>query len=201
MPTIQNTPNGKILVTSNSFKVAGSCCCSGVQPSSCPNEDPEMYLTVFDADYSGSDITWCGETWTPAEVQANTEKGPVCPTSYTKNSSTFFYNYRTHDWHYKFTELRLRRRLSRSTGGTYRYRQSTVRFRANHTGTTADDFAVSTRFTSAGAGPFSNTDSNLHFISTAPGFATINSWYITDEFFGESTVNGIRYGWRRGNGW
>ncbi len=51
-------------------------------PSSCAGLDPEMYLTIFDADYAGGDITWCGETWSQADVQAGAEKGPICPTLY-----------------------------------------------------------------------------------------------------------------------
>lgn len=54
-------------------------------PSSCSNGWPEMIVSVFDADYAGGDITWCGETWNQAAVQAG-EQRTICPTAYTKGT-------------------------------------------------------------------------------------------------------------------
>lgn len=48
--------------------------------------DPSMIVSVFDADYVGADINWCGKTWTQSEVQAG-ETRCVCPTTY--NNSNF----------------------------------------------------------------------------------------------------------------
>ena len=42
---------------------------------------PSTLLTVFDADYVGGNITWAGETWTQAQVQAG-ESRCVCPLTY-----------------------------------------------------------------------------------------------------------------------
>lgn len=55
MPTIQRTVNGKVLITSVSGKVAGSCCCGSVNP--CPGSPPPPPLRVT--------VTWTG---TPAEL-------------------------------------------------------------------------------------------------------------------------------------
>jgi hypothetical protein len=45
------------------------------------SNEPNIQLTVFDADYAGGNITWCGQVWTPAEVQAGATKC-ACPTTY-----------------------------------------------------------------------------------------------------------------------
>jgi hypothetical protein len=51
----------------------------------CNSNDPEICLTVFDADYAGGNINWAGQVWTPAEVQAGATK-TACPTLYTKTT-------------------------------------------------------------------------------------------------------------------
>jgi len=53
----------------------------GTTLQSTPIPCPQMVLQIFDADYSGGSIKWCGKTWTQSEIQAGVEKA-ICPTSY-----------------------------------------------------------------------------------------------------------------------
>ena len=197
MPTIQNTPNGKILVTSNSFLIAGSCCCGGA--SSCPDGDPEMYVTLFDADYAGGNITWCGETWTNAEVQSGVEKGPVCPTTYTLGKTTttsISRTYAAHNWAIAGLQLK---RIAFRTAGVGQKLEGVYLLNPSVTASYRYWFAY-------GGGPPNYSGANTGF-GTLPNvlgepYVALNNYNITDAFFGSYTnPSGVTYSWRKGNGW
>lgn len=190
------TYNNQILtVGTDGIATDTACCCE----SSCPDGDPEIYVKIFDADYAGGSINWCGFTWTQAEIQAGAEKGPVCPTVYEKSRtyvSSKDYN-AGENWTYinngTVTSLRLVRRASaflETFGPIY----------------TFENFAqILNYFTDhviwySKAGSPNTLQSDLNLILTVPR-PTNNNYYITDAFFGSYTTSGVQYSWRRGNGW
>ncbi len=88
-------------------------------PSGCPNSWPEMYLTLLDTDYAGVGETWCGESFSPSDIQNGVTKGPVCPTTYSafKGSIkqypypgyTYTYLQAYNNWEFAPNELKLQR--------------------------------------------------------------------------------------------
>ena len=93
--THQMTENGALLRTTTNGKIQGECCCGESNPCGTTNctvagqsvQCPSMQLRVFDADYSGPEIRWCGQTWSQSEVQAGTVK-EACPGLYRRRRTT-----------------------------------------------------------------------------------------------------------------
>lgn len=87
----RTTANGNPLMLPSGL-LAGECCCSE-DTTACstymdctghagsPGVAPSMQVRLFDADYAGGDIVFCGKTWTNAEVQAGVTKC-TCPDNY-----------------------------------------------------------------------------------------------------------------------
>ena len=220
--TLQRTANGNLLRLTNG-NMQGSCCCGTTpQPSSCPGGDPELQITVFDADYSGGNITWCGETWTQVQVQAGDTR-TICPSSYSIGATqsafgTSCFSGYQEIWQYG-TELALRATWRGPyTLGIY----GTQQFHNNVTVNPPGEFFKITGFqtfstrTSGGAcrtapvGKVPVTGNPTGVYTTygflPPTFAdsgprdTFNGM-IADDFFGRFSNGGIQYTWEKGNGW
>lgn len=190
--TMQKSTGGGVLKLSGGTLMR-ECCCGGA--SSCPDGDPEIRITLSDPDYAGGNITWCGETWTPAQIQTGTDTRTICPTFWQNDragSATGNYNF-TNIWRYAsslmlthdgqftptfFASIR-RKFLVFSDGSVKRDRIQGI---AN------------------GAFPTNITSSDLGLLNTtnAPSFSNNE---ITDDYFGSYISGGVTYTWARGNGW
>lgn len=186
--------------------VANECCCgteTGTSPCSgncdgtnCPGSDPSVRLCVFDADYAGGDINWCGETWTQVEVQSGTSKC-ICPDFYT-NFDAGSNGYNT--WYKGGDNLRIGHQVI-STGsigilfvhmqsdamGTYRSSRKT-----HYIPTTS-----STSGTNFGGFP-SAMPAPIVSLSAAQ---TTDDFQIRDGQFISFISSGIQYSWAKGDNW
>jgi hypothetical protein len=226
--TMQKTTGGNLLRLTGGT-LAKECCCTGGTGSSCAGGDPEMLCTIFDADYAGGNINWAGQTWTPSEVQAGTQK-TVCPSSYSKNifkttvitgGSSIAPTYQWAGDHYWInTGLTLRRRAGtvRNAGGRhYRYdaqfsfgvaaNEHTLRVKGSTDnvgffgGFTTSAFArpVAISYTQV---PPTYATFQIGLISgVAAGVGTTGSYSITNAWFGSHTISGVQYTWAKGAGW
>lgn len=176
----------------------------------CTNNDPQMCLTVFDADYAGGNLTWCGEIWTPAEVQAGASK-TVCPTSYDppyKIKLTPFpgaYQYVAgHRWLWAtgtLQSLNLSRTYSKGVSGT----NCIVQQRRNSVDLRGQDFlAFSFKF-QGGCAVFYTSFGGLTGANvTGYAMPTYSAYQIppgAGQFFGSHTIGGVTYTWTQGAGW
>lgn len=157
--------------------------------SSCPGGDPEVLLTVFDADYAGGNMQWCGETWTPAEIQAGTTK-TVCPTSYTPGGASAYWG-------------AVNLKLFAQIVGPYAIHQ--VIFSSGFDTAGLQGFglwaqeSMLAKTTSAFQGA-SGALTNIVFSAATHG--TPGSNFIRDAHFGSHTTGfGVTYTWAKGPGW
>jgi len=211
---------GNMLITANGA-IAGQCCCGGgsPQPSSCPNpNDPELYLTVFDADYAGGNISWCGEVWTQAQVQAGLEQGPVCPTAYYNDfafTSPFSQQVTAaHYWRYGNSLIIRRQQIAlQSTLGKYVIQPGGWDNFINVKATNGSHYGDQTFVHPLGSyvvrpiniiATLTSGDAQLTAIVKKPApRPPPHGTYKLPTTFTEATftTNGIAYSWRRGNGW
>jgi hypothetical protein len=179
--------------------------------SDCPNNWPKMIVSVYDADYAGGNITWCGQVWTPAEVQAGAAK-VVCPTNYTapyKSKSTPFpgaYQYfARHTWLWltgiSTTSLHLDRdyfKYSIGGGCVVQSVRNSVDLRGQ------DGGAFSFKFRGGCAVFYTSFGGLTGADVTGYPMPTYNAYKIplgVGDFFGSHTIGGVLYTWRRGVGW
>lgn len=199
----------------------GSTVCSTVNCSG----NPSMVLTVFDADYEGGDISWCGETWTQAQVRAGIQKC-VCPASYFKGqaTSTGFVKYFRASERWNVAGMYLRRgyqiysyngyfgaqpywsnqiALTIATGAAY----GTTRHRGYFWapgGTSRPLYANTPGY----AYPWNSTYADPQMVSWLFGWAIFNpathnpgGYNITNNYFFSYVKSGVTYTWARGTGW
>jgi len=190
MASIQ-TCNGVILMGTNS-QPAGKCC-----PSTAINPcepDPEMLVKIFDADYAGGNITWCGLTWTPAQVQAGEEKSlcGIFQQTYSTGSPYLV----SEAWHYG-ASLSLHRVINYSFGLTQW--SNFLGISPSPIGTLVRDLKKWTGFPPPAAGS-STVFSSLSLI-LGVATPTKGDYNITDDFFGSHLSGGITYSWAKGQGW
>lgn len=173
-----------------------------------PGVAPSIALTIFDADWTGGNLSWCDKTWTPAEIQAGATKC-VCPTLYEKGP------YVTTQWRHAWVHaalfgIYLARQVT-YVGGTFIYGA------ANDAGITVDypTPTMGPPFHNAKDGRFWTYNSisvtqtvslgpytyQLNKILTAPGRPLSNDYQLTDDFFGTYSAGGVQYTWVRGNDW
>ena len=171
--------------------VRESGACFGSFGLSCANcSDPVVLLSVFDADYAGGDILWCGQTWTQAEVQAGASKC-VCPTTYNIKHYSAPSGSWEEFWVYSDSLRMYRQYTSFGFGFTARnglqiYPQSTAfKDRVVFNGPPTSSSVV-----------YSTLNKIL-----GVGLPTSTGYRITDAFFGSYTSFGIQYTWSRGGGW
>lgn len=202
----------------------------GPTPSSCPGEDPEIVLTVFDADYAGGDINWCGATWTQAEVQSGASK-TVCPTSYNlANRETLTYGGNNAErFQNRWTNnqdggLKLfRNYFAIEFGGKwFRYGGPTSSLRClsyitvrgqNDRRVIAGGGSptVNSRPVTGGLATWSTMQ--IGILGTAsfttgkpepaspPYHADSTDYALVDAYFSSHTISGVTYTWAKGNGW
>ncbi len=180
--------------------LAKECCCGGTA-SSCTGGDPEVYLTIFDADYAGGGITWCGVAFSQSDIQNATERGPVCPTLYTRERTYTLNPYVARNtWAYN-ASLRMARGWSGFTpASNYPVKEQQI-IGINNTAIAAyRKDSISLTFSTFQIG----------VLTAGIPVPTWNSYAIVpnplspttlDIFFGSYTEAGIQYSWRRGNGW
>ena len=206
--THQMTTGGALLRTTTSGKIQGECCCeSGCGPNACGGGEPQMCLTVFDADYAGGDITWCGVTWTQADVQAGATKA-ACPGSqYTRQLSTYTYPYTVkvgrHAWLSSGIGngfgLRLARTYHNNVFSAVKQAFQNVKL-GNTTTPSAPGGWDSTIFINA-VTP-STLYSTLGLISGVPAATFgVSGYTLTSAFFGSHTSGGVKYSWAQGEDW
>ena len=192
--TLQRTANGNLLRLTNG-NMQGSCCCGGgTTPSTCPNSDPEVLVTITGNGPGGTNetITWCGETWTPAQ---SGQTRTICPNFYSlayPQTSSFYEAWSIGGSNGPFGQAGSLQ-LVRGRPGIFTNRNRVVVRDSD----AAPTIYASDNRTSLG---FSNLDMGV--LTTGSPFATANSYRILDTFFGSYTAaNGITYTWARGNGW
>ena len=156
----------------------GVSCCPSIQA-------PSIDLAIFDADYAGGSITWCNQTWTPAEIQAGAQK-TVCPQAYSNDYSTSF-NWGER-WRYNgggsLGSLRLYRGYSLSPRRNYVFFKD-----SNNT-------AGFDRIDTLG------TTLQLGILTGGTPIPTVNDYQIPSSFFGSFTApSGVQYSWSQKCGW
>lgn len=190
--THQRTTGGALLRTSTDGGIQGECCCGG---NPC-DPDPSVELTVFDADYAGGDISWAGQTWTPAEVQAGASK-TACPTNYqlgtvlgaagagglwekwTNNSANRLVLQRYYTAPY-------------DPGYPTRYAERVISIFGG--APTYVDFWRSSNY------GYSASNCQLNVLCGSQGTSS-NSYRVLNGQFGSYTAAGVQYSWARGQGW
>jgi len=217
--THQMTENGALLRTTVNGEIQGECCCGGNPCGStgCTSygvavQCPSMELTVFDADYAGGNITWCGLTWTQAEVQAGATK-TACPTAYKRDHATSVpgfppgtNNYATLNWQYGTpAQLNIYRQYNRlDIGGT-----------CNNA--SAGNLVILIAGTQNPRDQNNFQNCTLTLVTTGPGAPVYQVGILTGQgpptysnvaatptasFFGSfTTAGGVQYSWARGDGW
>lgn len=198
----------------NSFKAGdsdgtGGTGGTGTTPSSCPNSDPEMVVTVTGA---VGTINWCGETWVlPGD--SGVQK-TVCPTAYSKQKST---TNAVPGAKYAFIAEHYWRNLSDTVGLDllrnyhvqyfyYKWQSVGINRNALIVGPDRDSRTWGVKFSSrpatGGFYPTANTlysDINQILTVTPPYYA--GNYNLTGAFFGSHVIGGITYAWAKGNGW
>jgi hypothetical protein len=170
-----------------------------------------MQLTLFDADYAGGNISWCGQTWTQAEVQAGATKC-ACPTAYNKSRQTYTLGGPTtlkysaqHRWFHADLHIQRQYNVSYLSFGFWAALQFGGNFNllsilGSQTDRRSFYGSQATRFSVAGFpnSPVTNSDLNIVLGVVYPLY---NSYDITDTFFGSHTIGGVEYTWAKGLGW
>jgi hypothetical protein len=173
----------------------------------CVDNDPEICLTVFDADYAGGNINWAGLVWTPAEVQAGATK-TACPTSYTKTTfpQTPSGSGAVHRWAWSTgggPDLMVGRSVSVSAFGSLIQRNNTARLFGF-----GSPYSINYYIDTGFGPPITGTSGG--FSATSPfappsvkgvAFPSVGAYLVTDAFFGSHTISGVTYTWERGRGW
>jgi len=174
---------------------------------------PGILGTLFNEHYAGGNITWCGETWTPAEIVAGAQK-TICPTDYDIGKNTYTTttpNVRKRRqqagnlWKHG-NDLILRRSYDRTwSTAFYPIDCWLIAAKELQVGTTIDKGSsggsqwglppgcsvTSTRFTNRDIGLISGV-----------AYPTSNNYLIPDGFFGSYMGDdAILYTWARGIGW
>lgn len=206
---IQRVQGGFWLKTSGGA-VANECCCGDEgppQPSTCPNEDPEILCSIFDSDYAGGGITWCGETWSTAEVQAGAQK-TVCPDTYIlggfdNGSNSYFQN---EVWIEDGDLIMSRQAEYFPEYYYYPYGylyENGVKAFLQLAGPVTTFPADLINGVAKGAGPptWPNYFSSSLNLLTGGNKPSRYNYRLIDDFFGSHTVGGVKYSWARGNGW
>jgi hypothetical protein len=182
----------------------------------CDDNDPQMLLTVSG---NTSNITWCGETWTPAESGVTKF---VCPNFYRKikrkltgtvnGSNTTAYSAEQYWVNINGDGLTLKRQY-------YIFRD--YRFGSDWNwliGTLIENKVRLPGYRDSVAYGFPNGITQRPIPKTQfyniypyfsvgvlslgnPGTPTFDDAYLTDDFFGSFSNAGITYTWAKGDGW
>ena len=188
-----------------------------VVASTCPNSDPEMLVTVFDADYAGGDINWAGQTWTQAEVQAGTQK-TACPSFYGVTQVSYALSgcggsctgtFRIAENAWTASYLVLKRRIQGFNDlGTYNFcnygNYHAPGYWYNRlTAGTLNSFKQWSKAVTIPCvpGTLQGGSYNLGDKIKSVASPTFIDYAITPAFFGSHTISGVLYTWSKGNGW
>jgi hypothetical protein len=202
---LRRTVGGAILKVGGDLQ--GECCCGGAPPCvggdclgfNVPVVCPSVKVTLFDADYAGGNVTWVGQTWTQAEVQAGVGKY-ACPTRYRikhqASPTTWSTISEAHEvW--QAGELILNRSYMRGAsvggGGVWGDIRESVRVIGLidyiHWRFNPNPYVVSSNL-------------GLGLISVnSPGVPTYDDYRVEGVMFNSVILGGILYTWEKGNDW
>jgi hypothetical protein len=166
--------------------------------------NPSIVLKIGDpsASYAGGSITWCGKTWTQAQINANNFEQCVCPTTYVgprKNYNTSFTKTAEHIWrHYAFGKNELLMQRFSASGSFSAENRLYPRLTLANNGINVYDIDVLRYY-------FSTLDYqifNLNFIS-ADNLPNQTDYQISDLYFGTYTDggSGLEFSWNKGVNW
>lgn len=223
--------DGVLILFNSTLGANQDCCCPVgdvseeyepcICPETCPTlgefvNPPSIQLTVFDADYAGGDINWCGETWTQAQVLAG-ESRCVCPTIYNKGNfdinntgtpAATFNGYPSaalHRWKYGTDQLALHRADVYQYGGPTYY---LVYTRSNYLRVFGDKDKQRFRNTYQSGMfspplPVTGTTTDYSAINKVIGLAepSLASYDLLPAFFGSHIISGVTYTWAKGARW
>lgn len=219
---------GNMLMTPGG-NIAGSCCCeSGPQPSSCPDGDPEMVITVT-ADDVNLPVTWCGITWQPsgstlgANERYSGQSATVCPTLYRKEKSkvpfgTPYYQWNANHLWYNNVGGKLRiQREANANGATFGFWAAANAISVQPSGGSLARMShyfgglFSVGYPAGQTTTYTNlVDSTIAFGQLVqapryldpPGYQLYsNTIYPNTSMFGSYNDGTVTYTWKQGNGW
>jgi len=165
--------------------------------------EPSMVLTILDADYAGASITWCGKTWTQADVQ-NGVSNTVCPSAYELKDGTYTLPAdKRHIEKWQGTtgiNLTLSRFADKSVTTAFRYWQK----KYIRLGTLGGAIGLKRDIWKSYIYPptYSTTSSLCDMsISCGANNTSYSDFRILDGMFGSYTISGVLYTWAKGIGW
>jgi hypothetical protein len=157
------------------------------------SNDPNIQLTISDPGYAGGSITWCGQTWTPAEVLAGATKC-ACPTTWTTPVPYANQNI----WVGATAGLNL---YHSTQFGFLALRKVRV-FPTNFTGTGDKSACVGSKSncSATSTGVFAGSPVRGCNPKATPGSGVVNA-YIEDCQFFSHVKNLVTYTWQKGINW
>jgi hypothetical protein len=176
--------------------------CPPVNPSNGIDPPPDMIIRVSGS--TGANVTWCGETWTPAQVSAMEERR-VCPSTYErrqKGQTTPSQHVAIEAWE---NSLRLKAEFRHLQAGPSFWSATNTLFvnlyggypwvyqYQYQTGTSKYNYTVNSF----------NTQDYLNGITPVQNALrwSASQYRIQDWQFGSHTIGTITYTWRRGDNW
>jgi hypothetical protein len=168
-------------------------------------DPPSVQIKVGDpgGSYAGGNITWCGETWTAAQINANNDWRCVCPSNYDNQTiSTYTPSFGTISKDQKWTfanNLTLQRAyLAGLVFGSWAInRYNRLRLRNVSTDFYRSNTWVGTTLPPAGVPSVVSNDLG----KVTGSLPTKNNYTLNSIFFGSHVISGVTYEWSQGLNW
>ena len=165
--------------------------CAAATLSCASGTEPSIVVQIYDADYSGASINWCGKTWTQQQVKDG-KCEEVCPTFYGKTSQY------VELWQNKQgTNKHLQLQVTVSSTDAIRT-WALIDLQATGTGTPLINAYARRVWDTPTAKTYTPTTWNPLTGMAAP---SSGNYKIADDQFTSITVSGVKYSWKRGTNW